>query len=268
VNADMAALARYSIALLQADAGRVGMRLPLMTQSHTPIKSLCNSDTVLALMRLGMTRLGLVAGCVLAMPAAAAPVHGAAGTGTAGDQPAFQDQLSGFAAGSQSAGTLLRMTLFLGMNLTPTPLPQLPSSDLSDPTGPGDDDWSADDAANSPSAPGLLRGLFPQPTAANRADCTGLAVLSADDRRYWNARVGAPFPGSGTTADMAALADIAPGGAKQVTSAGPMGLWCRPATEPFSASSPLASRSVWTPMFLLTFGIAVFLATRGWRLPP
>jgi hypothetical protein len=218
-------------------------------------------------MLLGMTRLGLVGGCLFALPAAAAPMHRAPGSAAPGNQPALGEEFDSLAAGSQSSSSLLHSTLLPGPNVTPVPSQLFPGGNLSGPTLPGDD-WSAEDTANSPSAPVLLRGLAPQPTASNRKDCSDLKTLSADDGRHWNAQARARFPDSHARGDMAGLVEIASRGANQMAPAGPMGVWCRPATEPFSESSPLVSRTVWTPIFLLTFGIAAFLATRGWRLPP
>lgn len=238
-----------------------------MTQSDRPIKSPCNSDTVQVSMLLGVTRLGLVGGCLFALPTAAAPMHRALGSAAPGNQPALEEELDSLAAGSQSSSSLLHSMLLPGLNVTPVPSPLFPGGSLSGPTLPGDD-WSGEDAANSPSAPALLRSLAPQPTAANREDCSDLKTLSADDRLYWNAQAGGRFPDSDARGDVAGLVEIASGGANQMAPVGPMGMWCRPATEPFSESSPLVSRSVWTPIFLLTFGIGAFLATRGWRLPP
>jgi hypothetical protein len=243
------------------------MCVALMLQSDRPIKSPCNSEKVQVSMLLGMTRLGLVGGCLFALPAAAAPVHRAPGSAAPGNQPALEEELDSLAAGSQSSSSLLHSMLLPGLNVTPVPFQLFPGGNITEPTLPGDD-WSGEDAANSPSAPGLLRGLAPQPIAANREDCNDLKALSADDRLYWSAQARARFPVSDARSDMAGLVEIESGGVNQMASVGPMRVWCRPPTEPFSESSPLVSRSVWTPIFLLTFGIAAFLATRGWRLPP
>ena len=48
---------------------------------------------------------------------------------------------------------------------------------------------------------------------------------------------------------------------------GSPGAWCRPSPVPFAYSSPLASRTFWTPIILVLGAFAVLCLSRGVRLP-
>lgn len=48
---------------------------------------------------------------------------------------------------------------------------------------------------------------------------------------------------------------------------GAAGGWCRPRPVPFSLSSPLASRVFWMPVVIMLVGVAVFLLSRGVKMP-
>lgn len=48
---------------------------------------------------------------------------------------------------------------------------------------------------------------------------------------------------------------------------GSAGAWCRPSPVPFADSSPLASRTFWTPIILVLCAIAVLWLSRGVGLP-
>jgi hypothetical protein len=53
-----------------------------------------------------------------------------------------------------------------------------------------------------------------------------------------------------------------------VSAPGPAGAWCRPPSVPFAQSSPLMSRTFWTPIGIVLLGIVVLWLSRGVKLPP
>lgn len=90
---------------------------------------------------------------------------------------------------------------------------------------------------------------------------------------YWNTQAGSGPPIQLPTRQFAenSLADPTrgpSGDSSNLSRQGPAGAWCRPSPVPFSDSSPLASRTLWTPIFVVLCGIIIFWLSRGVRLPP
>ncbi|HKM61247.1 MAG TPA: hypothetical protein VJY39_02035 [Acidisphaera sp.] len=136
--------------------------------------------------------------------------------------------------------------------------------------------WAGEDptavSADGPeTSEGVVRnGIHPVCTDSQ----TAIRMQDASEFRTGQAVRGAPaqFP-AGVLAEhpppVATIPDqgdptLGPGGhPTNLPPPGPAGAWCPPGPLPFADSSPLASRAVWTPIFVLLIGFLVFWLSRG-----
>ena len=130
--------------------------------------------------------------------------------------------------------------------------------------------------------------------AAERAARAGIHAACEDDQEanrlqaagqgQWRAQTLSPAPGqlplgtfTGGALGMASSADLAPipknefvvpsGFEFHLVPPGPAGAWCRPLPQPFSLSSPLASRTFLIAVIILLSILVVFLLSRGIKMP-
>jgi hypothetical protein len=86
--------------------------------------------------------------------------------------------------------------------------------------------------------------------------------------KYWNAQAASGRPVR-VEVDSSADPTQGPSGyPSNLSRQGSAGAWCRPTPVPFEDSSPLASRTFWTPILVVLCGIIVFWLSRGVKLPP
>jgi len=128
--------------------------------------------------------------------------------------------------------------------------------------------------------------------AAERVAWTGIHAACEDDQEakrlqaagQWRAQTLSLAPGqlplgafTGGALGMAGPADLAPipknefvvpsGFEFHLSPPGPAGAWCRPPPQPFSLSSPLASRTFLIAVIILLSTLVVFLLSRGIKMP-
>ena len=144
-------------------------------------------------------------------------------------------------------------------------LPGLPSSEVT-PMGVPSDDGADAQAIDGGSGPELLsvNAAAAMPTAPN-GPCAQLTETPVTGDGYWNSQAGGAMPSLLAASSTIAAAVPASGMPTQLSAHSLAGSWCRPG--PIEDSSPLATRSFWSAVLILLFGLVAFWITRGFALP-
>lgn len=144
-------------------------------------------------------------------------------------------------------------------------LPGLPSSEVT-PMGVPSDDGADAQAIDGGSGPELLsvNAAAAMPTAPN-GPCAQLTETPEPADSYWNSQAAGAM--SSLLAASSTIAAVVPasGMPTQLSAHSLAGSWCRPG--PIEDSSPLATRSFWSAVLILLFGLVAFWITRGFALP-
>jgi hypothetical protein len=125
---------------------------------------------------------------------------------------------------------------------------------------------SVDPATNSayaaPVAASLVNGRVALPSTGGSLVCAEIPGPALGDRRYWNVAGNGVPPYAPQNNSVLGAAVPPSGGPGQRAEIGRATNWCQQYNPPFDGSSPLASRSFWTPVALVFLGMALLLLTR------